>query len=214
MIIRVLERAQKLNLCKCYVACCCEEIKRVVEDYGGEAIITDPELQSGTDRVFAAVETLDRKPEYVINLQGDTPVFDPLMLSKSLEELKGNIEIDIATPATYCESLSDAANENVVKAVFNNMENKMPGKALYFSRSRIPHGATFFYSHVGIYAYRYDSLKKFMSLPRTFCERVERLEQLRALQNGMTIHVVPTEGVALSVDVTDDLKAVLKHYVR
>jgi 3-deoxy-manno-octulosonate cytidylyltransferase (CMP-KDO synthetase) len=197
-------------LCRCYVACCCNEIKKVIEDYGGEAIVTDPALQSGTDRVFAALETLEQKPEYIINLQGDTPVFTPRMLSETLDVLKGNEAIDITTPATYCDDHSKVHSVNTVKVVFENMDKHTPGKATYFSRSPIPHGSHFTYSHIGIYAYRYDSLKKFVSLPQTFCERAEKLEQLRGLQNGINIWVVPVTGTALSVDTEDDVEAVLK----
>ncbi|MDR1609778.1 MAG: 3-deoxy-manno-octulosonate cytidylyltransferase [Holosporales bacterium] len=210
MIIRVLEQAQKLNLCRCYVACCCNEIREIVENYGGEAIITDPELRSGTDRVFAALETLQQKPEYVINLQGDTPVFAPQMLSEILDVLKANESIDITTPATYCDDSTKASDENVVKVVFENMDKHTPGMATYFSRSPIPHGSPFMYTHIGIYAYRYDSLKKFVSLPQTFYEKTERLEQLRGLQNGLNIWIVPTTGAALSVDTESDVEAVLQ----
>ncbi|MDR2459120.1 MAG: 3-deoxy-manno-octulosonate cytidylyltransferase [Holosporales bacterium] len=210
MVIRVLEQAQNLDLCRCYVACCGSEIKKIVEDHGGQAIITDPELQSGTDRVFAALETLEQKPEYVINLQGDTPVFAPQMLSETLAALKANESIDIATPATYCDDRSKAHDENTVKVAFENMDKHIPGKAIYFSRSSIPYGSPFTYSHVGIYVYRYNSLKKFVSLPQTFCEKTERLEQLRGLQNGINIWVVPVTGTALSVDTEQDVEVVLK----
>jgi 3-deoxy-manno-octulosonate cytidylyltransferase (CMP-KDO synthetase) len=210
MIVRVLEQAQKLDLCRCYVACCCEEIKKVVEGYGGEAIITDPSLQSGTDRVFAAVETLKQKPEYVINLQGDTPVFTPQILIDILGALKEDKSIDITTPAVYCDDRSKIIDKNVVKVVFDGMENRASGRAVYFSRSPIPHGASFVYAHIGMYAYRYDSLRKFVSLPQTFCEKTENLEQLRGLQSGLSIRVVPVDGIALSVDTERDIEAALR----
>ena len=88
------------------------------------------------------------------------------------------------------------------------MDKNIPGRALYFSRSPIPNGATNFYAHGGIYAYRYDALKRFVKLPQTFLERSERLEQLRAIQNSMNVWAVPVKKGAISVDVRDDLKAV------
>ena len=208
LIIHVLDRAKSTGLCECYVACCCEEVKQIVESYGGKAIVTDPALPSGTDRVFAALETLDNKPEYVINLQGDNPVFEPSILNNILDVLISNSEIDMTTPVVLHEKLDDFSNKNTVKVVFNNMEKNIPGKALYFSRSPIPSGAMSFYSHVGIYAYRYDALKRFVELPQSFLEKSESLEQLRALQNGINVWAVPVKKGAISVDVREDLQAV------
>ena len=208
LIIHVLDRAKSAGLCECYVACCCEEVKQIVESYGGKAIVTDPALPSGTDRVFAALETLDNKPEYVINLQGDNPVFEPSILNDILDVLTSNSEIDMTTPVVLHEKLDDFCNKNTVKVVFNNMEENIPGKALYFSRSPIPSGAVSFYSHVGIYAYRYDALKRFVKLPQSFLETSESLEQLRALQNGINVWAVPVKKGAISVDVREDLQAV------
>lgn len=210
LIIHVLDRAKSLNLCDCYVACCCEEVKTIVENYGGKAIVTDPNLPSGTDRIFAAAETLERKPEFIINLQGDNPVFDESILPEILKILENDKSIDITTPVALQKNLEEAHNENTVKVIFNNMEKNEPGKAIYFSRSFIPNGADYFYSHIGIYAYRYNSIKKFVSLRQSFLEKTERLEQLRALQNDMNIWAVPVQGLALSVDVQDDLKPVLE----
>jgi 3-deoxy-manno-octulosonate cytidylyltransferase (CMP-KDO synthetase) len=211
LLLHVLDRANSLNLYKCYVACCCEELKKVVEEHGGKAILTDPELPSGTDRVFAALETLDdeEKPEFVVNLQGDTAVFDENVLPVILNVLRADSSIDITTPVTLDESASSIKNENVVKVVFDNMEKNQPGKAFYFSRSFIPHGTTFCYSHIGIYAYRYKALKQFVSLPSSFLENSERLEQLRAIQNGLNVWAIPVDCTAISVDVEEDLKRVL-----
>ena len=210
LIVHVLERAKRAELCECYVACCCEEVKQVVESYGGKAIVTDPALPSGTDRVFAALETLTEKPKYVINLQGDNPVFEPSILTDILEVLVSNSTIDMTTPVVLHKDLDDIKDKNVVKVVFNDMDKNIPGKALYFSRSPIPSGAAFFYSHVGIYAYRYDALKKFVEFPQTFLEKSESLEQLRAIQNDMNVWAVPVKNGAISVDVREDLQAVLK----
>ena len=210
LIIHVLDRARSLKLCECYVACCCEEVKKIVEFYGGKAIVTDPGLPSGTDRILAALETLGDKPKFIINLQGDTPIFDAAILENILNVLKSDPTLDMTTPAILHKNLNEFDNENLVKVVFNNMEKNIPGRAIYFSRSPIPGGGQYFYSHIGIYAYRYESLKKFVSLPQSFLEKSERLEQLRAIQGGMNIYIVPVENIALSVDVREDLQAVYK----
>lgn len=208
MIIRVLEKARNLKELDCYVACCCEEIKKVVEDYGGKAILTDPDLPSGTDRVFAAAASLVEKPDFIINLQGDSPVFAESMISSILNVLEENETIDITTPVVLKKSLENAENENTVKVVFNNMEDEKPGRAIYFSRNLIPSGSDFFYSHIGIYAYRYAAIERFVALSSTYLEKTEKLEQLRAVQNDMNVWAVPVKGVSLSVDTKEDLMAV------
>lgn len=208
LIVHVLERAQRANICECYVACCCEEVKQIVENYGGKAIVTDPDLPSGTDRIFAALETLSNKPQYFINLQGDTPVFYESILADILHILQNNSDIDMTTPVVLQTNPNELANENTVKVVFNNMEQHIPGKAIYFSRSAIPNGSKWFYSHIGVYAYRYSALKNFVNLPQSFLEKAERLEQLRAIQNGINVWAVPVKGKAISVDVREDLQKV------
>ncbi|MBR1479562.1 MAG: 3-deoxy-manno-octulosonate cytidylyltransferase [Alphaproteobacteria bacterium] len=212
LIIRVLDRARELDLCDCYVACCCEEVKQVVESYGGTAIVTDPELPSGTDRIYAALKTLEasgKNPQFVINLQGDTPVFDSRILPELLTVLKTNANVDIATPVVLHKELDEIANKNLVKVVFDGMDVERPGRAAYFSRSPIPANAPYFYSHIGIYIYRRAALERFVHLQQSFLEKVEKLEQLRAIQAGMNVWAVPTTGMALSVDVRDDLAPVL-----
>ncbi|MDR0695855.1 MAG: 3-deoxy-manno-octulosonate cytidylyltransferase [Holosporales bacterium] len=211
LIIHVLERAMKLNISECYVACCCEEIKEIVEKYGGHAILTDPDLPSGTDRVVAALDTLREKPEIVINLQGDNPIFEESSIRKLIDVMMSDETIDISTPVVLNATPGDGRNENLVKTVFNNMEKNAPGRALYFSRTVIPHEAAFFYGHIGIYAYRYAAIKKFVSLPPSFLEKTERLEQLRALQHGMNVWAVPVQGTFISVDVKEDVKKVLEY---
>ena len=212
LIIHVLDRARKLNLCECYVACCSKEIQDVVEKHGGKAILTDPELPSGTDRIFAALSSFSEKPEFVINLQGDNPVFDSSILPAILDVLVEHEEIDITTPVVLHRDLEDFHNRNTVKVVFDGMEKNVPGKAIYFSRSAIPHDANCFYSHIGIYAYRYKSLERFVSLDQAYLEKIEKLEQLRAIQNGMNIWAVPVRGISLSVDVKEDLEAVEDYF--
>ncbi|MDR1391421.1 MAG: 3-deoxy-manno-octulosonate cytidylyltransferase [Holosporales bacterium] len=208
MVVHILERAREIGLCDCYVACCCEEVKNIVEEHGGKAIVTNPNLQSGSDRVFAAAETLPNKPEYIINLQGDMPIFDRSFLIDILEVLEKDNSIDMTTPAVFKKNIEELRDEKFVKPIFNNMEKNKPGRAIYFSRTIIPHEATWGYSHIGIYAYRYASLKKFIGFSQSFLEKAEKLEQLRAIQNEMKVWVVPVTGDAASVDVKEDLNVV------
>jgi 3-deoxy-manno-octulosonate cytidylyltransferase (CMP-KDO synthetase) len=212
MILHVLHRAQELNLCECYVACCCESVKEIIESGGGKAVLTDPKLPSGTDRIFAAIKELPFNPEFVINLQGDIPIFDAGIIPSILNVLKNDESIDITTPAIECKT--DAFNlqdPNIAKVVFNGMDKGIPGRAIYFSRSIIPFGGECFYSHVGIYAYRRRALEKFVSLGQSYLEMAERLEQLRAIQEGMNLWIVPVTGNTFSVDVVDDLKTIERY---
>jgi 3-deoxy-manno-octulosonate cytidylyltransferase (CMP-KDO synthetase) len=208
MIIHVLERAQSLNMGECYVACCSEKIKKLVEEHGGKAILTDPDLPSGTDRIYAALETLHEKPEIIVNLQGDMPVFSTSIVKEIIEIMYMHKSIDMATPVVKIENPEHITNVNKVKVVFENMETNEPGRAIYFSREPIPNGAQQFYLHIGVYAYRYESLSKFVELPPSYLEKTERLEQLRCLENGIDVWAVPVDGYAVSVDVPGDLSQV------
>ncbi len=209
MIIHVLNNARALGLGECYVACCSEGVKKIVEEHGGQAIVTDPNLPSGTDRVFAAVRTLSEKPDIIVNLQGDMPIFSHSLVKNIINVMVNNKNIDMATPVVMISDKNDINNKNKVKVVFENMEKNAPGRALYFSREAIPSGAMSFYSHIGVYAYKYNSLEKFVSLKPSYLEQTERLEQLRCLENNMNVWAVPVSGVAYSVDVPSDLDSVI-----
>lgn len=208
MIVHALKRAQELSLGECYVACCAEETKKIIEEHGGKAILTDPDLPSGTDRVYAALQTLSEKPDIVVNLQGDMPIFSENIIAEIVEVMKIHQEIDMATPVSLIRDEEHIGNENKVKVVFENMNDRKPGRAIYFSREAIPNGAREYFYHIGIYAFRQNALEKFVNLPQSYLEKTERLEQLRCLENGMNVWAVPVQGIALSVDVESDLKAV------
>lgn len=208
MIINVLENAKKANVGDCFVACCCRSIKDLIESYGGAAFVTSPDLDSGTDRVFSAVEQMSEKPDIVVNLQGDTPVFEPTILKSLVDVLLANDKIDMSTPVVKITDQEDISNPNIVKVAFNNMERNSHGQAIYFSRSSVPNGAREHYSHIGMYAYRYESLKKFVNLSPSYLEITERLEQLRCLQNNMHVEAVPVNGYAIAVDVPEDIDKV------
>jgi 3-deoxy-manno-octulosonate cytidylyltransferase (CMP-KDO synthetase) len=215
MIVRVFEQAKKANLGEVLVACDCEEIASTIENVGGKAVITNPNLPSGTDRIFAALLQMPNYQDFevIINLQGDLPVIDPqIVVAVANASLQNNC--DIATVASIIKNSDEINNPNVVKIAIAFGENKSLGQklgqALYFSRAPIPHGSAQHYHHIGIYAYQRKSLEKFVNLKPSPLEMAENLEQLRALENQMKIAVQIVNSNPLSVDTQEDLEKVKK----
>jgi 3-deoxy-manno-octulosonate cytidylyltransferase (CMP-KDO synthetase) len=181
-------------------------IAEVVRGFGGEAVMTRADHATGTDRVAEVAESLD--VDVVVNLQGDEPVFDPAVVEAMVAALARDPELDVVTACHPIRDGAEFASPHVVKVVVDARD-----RALYFSRAPIPHGALVgggALRHVGVYAYRREALRRLASLPRTPLERSEGLEQLRALENGMTIGVVRTAVPTVGVDVPDDIKSVEK----
>lgn len=209
MIVRVMQQAQKAGIGPVIVACDGEEIKKIVEANGGKAVITDPNLPSGTDRVFAAVESFDPKGEFdlVINVQGDQPNLSPDDL-RAMATFMHAKDHDITTIAALSVDPADVTNVNVVKIAMAKTETGQKNRAHYFSRNMIPNGVDVPYHHIGVYGYKRDALKKFVALPMSYLEKQERLEQLRALEAGMIIHVVAVRSIPQSVDTPEDLEKV------
>ncbi|MDB2414323.1 3-deoxy-manno-octulosonate cytidylyltransferase [Rickettsiales bacterium] len=207
MIIHVLERAKEANIGDIIVACAEKEIADNVEKFGGKAILTDPELPSGTDRIYQALKKANYKADYVVNVQGDLPTLDPALINKSVDILKNDEKVDISTLAAIIKNEDERENPNVVKAVisFDNEKNKT-GKALYFTRASAPYGNGDLYHHIGLYAYKMQALEKFVNLPPSSLEKREKLEQLRALENNMRIDVAIVDTVPLGVDTQEDLQ--------
>jgi 3-deoxy-manno-octulosonate cytidylyltransferase (CMP-KDO synthetase) len=202
MIVRVWEQAVAAGVGPVVVAAAEREIAEAVEKAGGRAIMTAPDLPSGSDRIFAALQEAGGGHDVVINLQGDLPALDPAYVRTVLEALPGH---DIATLVAEIDDPADTDNPNVVKPAVA-WETAGKGRALYFSRARIPHGAGPVFHHVGIYAYTRDALARFVKLPPSPLEQREKLEQLRALEAGMTIAVARVDKVPLSVDTPEDLE--------
>lgn len=209
MIVHVMKRAEEAKLGRVVVACAESEIKNAVEQAGGEAVMTDPNLPSGSDRILQALNQIDPQGKHdgIINVQGDLPTIDPVLIRTAFE-LLSNPETDIGTLAAVITKEEEKTNPNVVKAIaeiaFGLGENQ--GRALYFSRTTAPSGDGPLLHHIGLYTYRREALQKFVSAPPAVLEKRERLEQLRALALGMRIDVAVVDTVPLGVDTPEDLE--------
>ena len=209
MIVHVLERAKESGISDIYVACAEKEIAVVVEAAGGKAILTKPSHPSGTDRIFEALKKTGGDYDYIVNVQGDLPTLNPRIITSALDAMKKYRNADIVTLAAIITHEDEKTNPNVVKAVVSPRTDKI-GKALYFTRSPAPYGEGNLLHHIGLYVYRTESLKKFVKLKPSELEKREKLEQLRALENGMNIYVVTVDAVPLGVDTPEDLETVRK----
>ncbi|MCX8506901.1 MAG: 3-deoxy-manno-octulosonate cytidylyltransferase [Alphaproteobacteria bacterium] len=208
MIVHVWRRAIEANIAPVLVACDHESIAAAIRAVGGQAVLTDPDLPSGSDRVYAALMQIDAAGMYncVINLQGDMPVFAPELLPELLRCLR-KTDADIATLAALFADPAEAENPNKVKIALSRMVNSDFYRAHYFSRAAIPHGTAPRYHHLGIYAYRRAALTRFIALPPSDLEKSEKLEQLRALADNMTISVAVVDTIPIGVDTPEDLIA-------
>jgi 3-deoxy-manno-octulosonate cytidylyltransferase (CMP-KDO synthetase) len=207
MIVHVLNRALASGLGPVAVACAEAEIAQAVIAAGGTAILTDPALPSGSDRIFAALQSFDAAGSFdtIINLQGDLPSIPPAYLAAVLKPLAEQ-KYDIATLVAPITSQAEAASASVVKCACAFTSGRSVAPALYFSRSAIPHGDGPLWHHIGIYAYRRAALEKFVSLPESPLESREKLEQLRALEAGMRIGAAKVDHAPFGVDTPSDLE--------
>jgi len=215
MVVHVMQRALAANVGPVVVACAETEIMDAVRAFGGTAVLTDPGLPSGTDRVRAAAEIIDPNAAFncVINVQGDLPTLDPLAISAAVDILAQVPECDISTLVVATEDPREIADQNVVKAVLSMETEKRAhkrGRALYFTRASAPAGDGLalhpIWHHVGIYAYRRRVLDVFCSLPPSPLEIREKLEQLRALEAGMRIDAAVIDSEPHGVDTPEDLR--------
>jgi 3-deoxy-manno-octulosonate cytidylyltransferase (CMP-KDO synthetase) len=210
MIVHVWRRAVEADIGHVVVACAETAIKEAVEAAGGSAVLTDPALPSGTDRIHAALQEIDpeRRLERVINLQGDMPTIDPHCLREVLAPF-ATLDVDIATLANATDDPEERIKANTVKAVISFKSDDI-GEALYFTRAAAPWGEGPIFHHIGIYAFGRDAIDRFAALPPSPLERREKLEQLRALENGMRIGVKVVRAVPFGVDTPADLEKARK----
>ena len=207
MIVRAWEQAMASGF-RVAVAAGDPEIVAAVQAAGGEAVLTDPDLPSGSDRILAAAQAVDPDGahEVVINIQGDMPFASPDLAKACAELLARESACDIATLVATEADVSDRANPDVVKAVLALADGQTSGRALYFTRSTL-YGDGPVWRHVGIYGYRREALARFCAAPPSPLEKREKLEQLRALEMGLQIWASVIDAAPLSVDNPADLEA-------
>jgi len=207
MIQHVYERAKKAStLNSVLVATDDERILSCVESFGGSSIMTLKDHQTGTDRL---AEVANFYPEFdvIVNIQGDEPLIDPETIDMVVNALVSVANKDIVMASAMTKISEKTANDpNVVKVVTDNKN-----MALYFSRSKIPflrgNENSVWQKHIGLYAYKYDFLLKYAKMESTYLENIEKLEQLRALENGYKIAMVDIENdISIGVDTPEDLK--------
>lgn len=207
MIVRASRQARASGLAVA-VAAGDPEIVEAVEADGGRAVLTDPDLPSGSDRIRAALHALDPEGlhDVVVNLQGDMPFADPGISALCIDLLARHPECDIATLVAPEAGPEDRTNPDVVKAVLAMTPERTEGRALYFTRSTL-YGDGPVWRHVGLYGYRRAALEAFCAAPPSPLERREKLEQLRAMEMGLRIHAAVIADAPLSIDNPGDLAA-------
>jgi len=207
MIVRGWRQAMAAGLGPVLVAAAEPEIARAVEQAGGQAVLTRPDLPSGSDRIAEALRLADPGAghDLVVNLQGDLPALEPAAIKRVADALVQS-GADIATLAAEIDNQADRDNPAVVKAVVAWNADGALGRALYFTRAPAPTGEGPLFHHIGIYAYRRPALERFVALPPSPLEKREKLEQLRALEANMSIAVARVDRPPLSVDTQADLE--------
>ena len=206
MIAHVLDRAREAAVGPVLVACGEREVADAVAAAGGLAVLTDPALPSGSDRVQAALAAYDPEERYdvVVNLQGDLPALPPSYLRAVLAPL-ADPRCDLATLVAPIADAAEEQAEQVVKAACAFADGAAIAPALYFSRLPIPWGEGPRFHHIGLYAWRRAALARFVALPPSALERREKLEQLRALEAGMRILCARVAHAPFGVDTPEDL---------
>ncbi len=207
MLQHVWERAaQSSLLSNVLIACDDERIVQAAQEFKARVVLTPRDCLSGTDRIAAAVK--DIEADIVVNIQGDEPLIDPVVIDSVARVLRERPDVPVATAIHRIQAAEDIENPNVVKAVIDHRHH-----ALYFSRAAIPYlrdleadAGPWYYRHIGIYAYRRDFLLAYPDLKPSRLEKAERLEQLRILEAGYQIATVETDYHPRGVDTPQDLK--------
>ncbi|CCV03277.1 3-deoxy-manno-octulosonate cytidylyltransferase [Mesorhizobium metallidurans STM 2683] len=206
MIVHVARRAADARLGRVVVATDTQSVAEAVRLHGFEAVMTRPDHESGSDRIFEALTALDpgRKVETIVNVQGDLPTIDPDTINAALKPFD-DPTVDIATLGVEIVRDEEKTNPHVVKIVGSPL-SRTRLRALYFTRATAPWGEGPLYHHIGLYAYRRSALERFVALKPSPLERREKLEQLRALEAGMRIDAEIVRSLPLGVDTPDDLE--------
>ncbi len=211
LVVHVYERVRQAGLVDhCVIATDDERVAEAVRPFGCEIVMTRSEHPSGTDRI--AEVALASDAEIIVNVQGDEPLIEPETINATIQPLLADASVPMATAKHRIANLRDIGDPNVVKVVCDTR-----GFALYFSRAPIPHARDVktdghlpncYWRHIGIYAYRREFLLEYAAMTVTPLEKLEKLEQLRVLENGRPIAVVETEYEAIGVDTREDLERV------
>jgi 3-deoxy-manno-octulosonate cytidylyltransferase (CMP-KDO synthetase) len=206
MIVHVMRRAEAAGVGPVVVATDSEVIQAAVEKAGGRAVLTSASHPTGSDRIHEAAGIVDPEGRYgrIVNVQGDLPTLEPGIV-RAAADLLDDPAVDIGTLSAVITRHEEITNPNVVKVVGTPLSERRL-RALYFTRATAPSGDGPLYHHIGLYAYRRAALDRFVTLPPAPLETRERLEQLRALENGMRIDVAVVEAVPLGVDTPADLE--------
>ncbi len=205
VIQHVYERAKKAKtLDDLIIAADDDRILKVVKGFGGKVVFTSKSHSTGTDRLTEVVNAIDVK--IVVNIQGDEPLISPMVIDDLVRTMQADSSIAMATVVKKSYSAEEFISPDVVKAILDKDRY-----ALYFSRSPIPtflvpgENEKYFYKHIGIYAYNKDFLFTFKNQPESYLEAHEKLEQLRALENGVRIRVIETQFETVGIDTPEDL---------
>ncbi|AOW49913.1 3-deoxy-manno-octulosonate cytidylyltransferase [Acetobacter ascendens] len=207
MVLRVWDAAMAANIGPVVVAAADQEIYDAVTAAGGTAILTDPNLPSGSDRVWQATQVFDPDGKYdvLLNLQGDLPTFDPQAL-RAVMDVMANPTYDVGTLVAPVTSDAEKNASSVVKVACDFSGDTQTAPALYFSRQPIPWGNGPLWHHIGVYGWRRAALERFVALPPSGLEKRESLEQLRALESGMRIGCTRLASAPFGVDTPEDLE--------
>ncbi len=211
LVVHVYQRASRAKLVsETVVATDVNQVVEAIAPFGAKAVLTRADHHSGTDRMAEVASQSDA--EIIVNIQGDEPLIDPATIDATIQALIDQPDVPMATARHLIHNPNDATNPNVVKVVCGDK-----GRALYFSRSPIPHirdaadresNPPCYWQHVGLYAYRRDFLLEYAKMAPTPLEKLEKLEQLRVLENGYPIAVIDTEYRSIGVDTPEDLEEV------
>ena len=214
MIVRVIERAQLAGLGEIVVAAGDLAILEPAQRAGAIAIMTDQGLPSGSDRIYSALLKLDPHGKYdpIINLQSDMPTLDPALLSAALAAFEAYPDADLATLVSPSDDRAERADPNLVKAIVSTAAGATTGRCLYFTRADAPSGEGPIMRHIGLYVWRRDALARFVATPPSPLEVREKLEQLRALEMGMTIVAGIVDDFPKGVDTPEHLESARAWY--
>lgn len=204
MIVQVADRAREADCGQVVVATDTPAVLKACEAHNHKAVMTSVNHESGSDRIYEALEKMGGNFDAIINVQGDLPTIAPQDIRAVFKPLE-NPSCDIATLGVEITDEAEKTSPNVVKIVGSPIGDDLL-RALYFTRATAPYGDGPLYHHIGLYGYKREALAKFVGLKPSVLEQREKLEQLRALEAGMTIHAAIVDTVPLGVDTPPDLE--------